>query len=70
MSMHWFSSLPWESKLVYWQRQDSHGEVLRLIDTFQLAAEESTRMYGAALTASFFPFKVHKPYLPRVWAPV
>jgi hypothetical protein len=28
-------------------RQDSHGEVLRLIDTFQLAAEECTRMYGA-----------------------
>ena len=44
--------------------------MLRLIDTFQLAAEESTRMYGAALTACCFPFKVHKPYLPRVWAPV
>ena len=28
--------------------QDSHGEVLRLIDTFQIAAEEATRMYGAA----------------------
>ena len=28
-------------------RQDSHGEVMRLIDTFQIAAEECTRMYGA-----------------------
>ncbi|KAK9840915.1 hypothetical protein WJX81_000140 [Elliptochloris bilobata] len=26
--------------------KDSHGEVLRLIDTFQIAAEESVRMYG------------------------
>lgn len=28
--------------------QDSHGEVLRLIDTFRIAAEESVRMYGEA----------------------
>lgn len=29
--------------------QDSRGEVQRLIDTFEIAAEEATRMYGAGL---------------------
>ena len=27
--------------------QDSRGEVERLIDTFKIAAEEATRIYGA-----------------------
>lgn len=29
--------------------QDSRGEVQRLIDTFKIAAEEATRMYGEPL---------------------
>ena len=28
--------------------QDSRGEVQRLIDTFKIAAEEATRLYGEA----------------------
>lgn len=30
--------------------QDSRGEVQRLIDTFKIAAEEATRLYGELLT--------------------
>ena len=35
--------------------QDSRGEVQRLIDTFQIAAEEATRMYGEAYSALLCP---------------
>jgi len=35
--------------------KDSEGEVTRLIDTFQIAAEESTRMYGEAMPLDISP---------------
>ena len=31
--------------------RDAEGEVTRLIDTFRIAAEESTRLYGEAQAA-------------------
>ncbi len=42
--------------------QDSRGEVQRLIDTFQIAAEEATRMYGEGLVI-FCPVKAGCEYL-------
>ena len=33
----------------YVMTQDSRGEVQRLIDTFKIAAEEATRLYGALM---------------------
>ena len=41
--------------------------MLRLIDTFQIAAEESTRMYGAALTEWFLELRFAK-YVPLILA--
>ena len=41
--------------------------MLRLIDTFQIAAEESTRMYGAALTECFLELRFAK-YVPLLLA--
>ncbi len=46
-------------------RQDSRGEVMRLIDTFQIAAEESTRMYGAECLGLFYGAVHSRVALPR-----
>ena len=35
--------------------KDSRGEVTRLIDTFQIAAEESTRIYGEVMPMDISP---------------
>ena len=39
--------------------QDSRGEVQRLIDTFKIAAEEATRIYGEHADHKFYPHSLY-----------
>ena len=57
---HWPS--PLVGLIIGLVAQDSRGEVQRLIDTFKIAAEEATRLYGELLppdnALAFLPRKL------------